>query len=168
MEPQATGKVVVVGNFSEKHVLIDRIANNNQTSGNNNFGSHPLDTKMATFRNSGGANHTVLIQDTASQEQFSTARKSYLRSANVVVLVSCANGTVNDVNAELDYYFNEVNQAVKSVVAQKTIVLIEEGGSNAIHNWCEMHGLDCVNVSTKTGEGIDDAYTMIWNRLAEQ
>jgi hypothetical protein len=176
LESQTIGKVVVVGNFPEKNILIDKMRKIGQDYGNGDYdydySSPAHDCYRVNFLNGTGDRcFTAEVWNTASQNAFSSSRELHLHFANVVVLVSRANGPIATVNAELNYYFNEITNAVRdATVPPRTLVLLEEGGSPAIQAWCGANGnnLDCFDISTETGEGIAEACTEIGDRLAEQ
>jgi uncharacterized protein YecT (DUF1311 family) len=165
--------VVFVGKSSKKHDIINEIAKINKSYEDNNYDDYdsclPPNSKKVTFTDGTGFRYfTAMVWDTPSKDEYAHARQRQLCSANVIVLTSCANGTVAAVNAELNYYFDEViNRVIDPTVPPRTLVLLEEGGSPAIQAWCLFNNLECVEVPASMDySSIADIYYMIGNRLA--
>jgi small GTP-binding protein len=107
----------------------------------------------------------IQIWDTAGQERYRSITTAYYRGAAAICV--CFDITNRESFGNLDMWFDEVgkytdNDVDKIVLANKCDLEEERKvRKEEVDNFEKEHGIKIMNVSAKTGEGIEDAFKFI-------
>lgn len=160
-------KLVVLGDASVgKTSIINRYCNNQ-------FNEDTLSTIGAGFFthtiNMADREVTLMVWDTAGEERFRSVAPSLLRGANGLILVYDVQSLPSFEN--LDIYMEMFLDAVNVTTMSPMPVLLLGNkadlgnfsvGEQLVRNWKEKnHVVFSYNVSAKTGENVEDAFTKL-------
>jgi small GTP-binding protein len=119
---------------------------------------------------SSGANVRLSIWDTAGQEKYKSIGPMYWRAANAAVVVFdlTDSTTFRHVDEWIQLFRNETGEdTLIIVIANKSDMQNEQEVSGAaLWSWGEGHSTDCYMTSAYTGEGIQEAFGQLAERLA--
>jgi small GTP-binding protein len=114
----------------------------------------------------------VQIWDTAGQERYRSITTAYYRGAAAICV--CFDITNRESFNNLEMWFDEVgkytdNDVDKVVLANKCDLEDERKVKNEeVANFEKEHGIKIMNVSAKTGEGIENAFKFIVEKLIKK
>jgi small GTP-binding protein len=111
----------------------------------------------------------IQIWDTAGQERYRSITTAYYRGAAAICV--CFDITNRESFSNLEMWFDEVskytdNDVDKIVLANKCDLENERKvGKEEVENFEKSHGIKIMDVSAKTGVGIESAFKYIVERL---
>ena len=114
----------------------------------------------------------IQIWDTAGQERYRSITTAYYRGAAAICV--CFDITNRESFNNLEMWFDEVgkytdNDVDKVVLANKCDLEDERKVKNEeVANFEKEHGIKIMNVSAKTGEGIENAFKFIVEKLIKK